>query len=417
MEEETTGFNSEAIETSITNSWIMPNSDTSETSTTHSWIIPNSKTSDSSSTNSWIMPNSETSKTSTANSWIMANSETSETCTTHSWLMLNTNESANPRVWNADQKKIEKAETSKGIQNTTDYSNNKSDSESDGISIISENEFYQITNEDDSSMDFSDENTVDNITTWKPLELQSESLQPLCSLKRSTGKKETTNTATITEVDDENKKQYLISNNNSNRQTFKHDKYLSDLNFLDADNEDCPNIIFGEGYITCFVCTILLAIVVSCISSNTRQTSDLEKKNKENEGMRYDQFLDSLIHEYCEDISESTDDTFDDLMEKCLENLMKQFEMARKRKENNPKQKFEIVLDSKNNRFNDEHTITEGSWYMNLVQARNDIRKKDGKARWWFDRVNYRKNKRNKAYWYFQYMLNRENLRYDQRIQ
>ncbi|XP_044765465.1 histone-lysine N-methyltransferase, H3 lysine-79 specific-like [Coccinella septempunctata] len=53
-----------------------------------------------------------------------------------------------------------------------------------------------------------------------------------------------------------------------------------------------------------------------------------------------------------------------------------------------------------------------GEWYINLIKSRSDIRKRNGVANWWFDRVNFRKIKRNKAYWYFQYMFNREDLRY-----
>ncbi|XP_045481963.1 uncharacterized protein LOC123686052 [Harmonia axyridis] len=537
-----------------------------------------------------------------------SNSEALETSITHSWILLDTNEPANPIVQDGGLEKIEEPAKSRKIKNISDYSNNKSDTESDGISIISENEFYQTRNEDDSSTNVSDENTVDNCTTLEPPESQSESFQMQRSLEISAGKKESKNTSTITEEDDEKKKQCLISN----RQAPKHDRYL---NFLD----DHLNI--GKPYIIFFVCTILLAIIVSCISSKNRQSSVLEENKIEHNGhnLRYDEFLNSHIHEYCKDIPESTDNAYNAYIEKCLKNLMGQLEVGTKGKisekqdldseniiqepdiihnslkkkkgessekyhkiklgsylneklDSTNKSKMVIInrnktekerihkQDRRNSQYNkedkndytfntpkacpenkllhgkrkqiiwkkhitkedlkllrwrddqgreeyklnkkiktshlsdcnkesypkknkldknenkkkykktskyksefdkkifkiarqlwrngknlyqegkiikhgrskkirvfsqgknestyfDNHTIIKDSWSMNLVQARNDIRKKGRKARWWFIRVNLRKNKRNKAYWYFEYMLNRKNLRYDQHIQ
>lgn len=138
-----------------------------------------------------------------------SNSEALETSITHSWILLDTNEPANPIVQDGGLEKIEEPATSGKNKNISDYSNNKSDTESDGISIISENEFYQTRNEDDSSTNVSDENTVDNCTTLEPPESQSESFQMQRSLEISAGKKESENTSTITEEDDEKKKTML----------------------------------------------------------------------------------------------------------------------------------------------------------------------------------------------------------------
>ncbi|KAK9889985.1 hypothetical protein WA026_008796 [Henosepilachna vigintioctopunctata] len=72
---------------------------------------------------------------------------------------------------------------------------------------------------------------------------------------------------------------------------------------------------------------------------------------------------------------------------------------------------------AKKNRTNmvDENITVDGEWYINLLHGRHDIRKREERASWWFDRAEFRKNRRNKAFWYFQYMINRENLRYRQK--
>lgn len=60
---------------------------------------------------------------------------------------------------------------------------------------------------------------------------------------------------------------------------------------------------------------------------------------------------------------------------------------------------------------NNKNETKDGHWHARLHNGRDEIRKREHNAGWWFDRAAMRIRLRDKAQWYFQWMVGREETR------
>lgn len=96
------------------------------------------------------------------------------------------------------------------------------------------------------------------------------------------------------------------------------------------------------------------------------------------------------------------------LIKKEYELLKKKMKLEKYNRKSEKKNKFLHKMEHNIKRENK----SDGTWYVHFHKHRDDVRKREHAADWLFDRASERARKRDEARWYFQWMVGREEGRF-----